>query len=147
MLVASFFLLSSLILFLSFPALFPESYGESSDQESSSSDDEISIGKRRSKRPQHTDSGRQIKTKNRATFQYKTIFTGIGIPIIKTRQLWDCLIFIMRIPVLVYRNSHHKHRMVMRPSYLYNGNPYTGKTASLYWNDPQFLWDSLPGFS
>ena len=25
----------------------------------------------------------------------------------------------------------------MRPSYLYNGNPYTGKTAFLYWIGPQ----------
>ena len=24
----------------------------------------------------------------------------------------------------------------MRPPYLYNGNPYTGKTASLYWDGP-----------
>ena len=28
---------------------------------------------------------------------------------------------------------------VVRPSYLYNENPYTGKTASLYWNDRQSL--------
>ena len=25
----------------------------------------------------------------------------------------------------------------MMPSYLYNGNSYTGKEASLYWNRPQ----------
>ena len=24
----------------------------------------------------------------------------------------------------------------MRPSHLYNGNPYTGETASLYWYGP-----------
>ena len=31
----------------------------------------------------------------------KTIFPGIGIPIIKIRQWWDCLIFIMVIPIRV----------------------------------------------
>ena len=30
---------------------------------------------------------------------------------------------------------HYKDKMVMKPSYLYNGNPYTGKTASLNWDD------------
>ena len=35
-----------------------------------------------------------------------------------------------------YRNSHHKDKTVLRPTYLYNGNLYTGKT-SLYWNSPQ----------
>ena len=49
----------------------------------------------------------------------------------------------------VYRNSHCKDEMVMRLSYLYNENPYTGrvylyngnfqtdKAASLYWDGPQ----------
>ena len=27
-------------------------------------------------------------------------------------------------------------KMVVRPSYLHNGNPYTGKTASFYWDAP-----------
>ena len=27
----------------------------------------------------------------------------------------------------------------MRPSYIYNGNSYAGKTVSLYWNDPVIL--------
>ena len=30
----------------------------------------------------------------------------------------------------------HKDKMVMRPSYLYNGNSYTGKMTFLYWNGP-----------
>ena len=29
-----------------------------------------------------------------------------------------------------YGESHYKEYMVMRPSYLYDGNPYIGKTAS-----------------
>ena len=32
------------------------------------------------------------------------------------------------------RDSHCKDEMVMRPSYFDNGNSFTGKTASLYWN-------------
>ena len=31
-----------------------------------------------------------------------------------------------------YRDSHYKGGTVMRPFYLYNGNLYTGKMASLY---------------
>ena len=31
----------------------------------------------------------------------------------------------------------------MRLSYLYNGNPYTGKTASLYWDAPGWDLDLL----
>ena len=31
------------------------------------------------------------------------------------------------------RDSHHGDEMVMRLYYLYNGNRYTGMTASLYW--------------
>ena len=30
----------------------------------------------------------------------------------------------------------HKDKTVVKPSYLYNKNPYTDKTASLYWGDP-----------
>ena len=29
---------------------------------------------------------------------------------------------------------HYKDKIVVRPSCLYNGNPYPGKTASLYWD-------------
>ena len=32
-----------------------------------------------------------------------------------------------------YMDSHCKDETVVRPSYLCNGNRYTGKTASLYW--------------
>ena len=31
----------------------------------------------------------------------------------------------------------YKDTPVVRPTYHYYGNPYTGKTASLYWNGPQ----------
>ena len=33
-----------------------------------------------------------------------------------------------------YRDFHRKNIMVMRLSYLYSGNPYTGRLTSLYWN-------------
>ena len=36
-----------------------------------------------------------------------------------------------------YRESHYKDRTVLRPSYLYNRNPYSCKTASLWWIRPQ----------
>ena len=32
-----------------------------------------------------------------------------------------------------YGDFHYKDQMVVRPSYLYNGYSYTGKTTSLYW--------------
>ena len=28
----------------------------------------------------------------------------------------------------------------MIPFYFYNGNPYTGKMACIYWDDPLALW-------
>ena len=34
-----------------------------------------------------------------------------------------------------YWEFHYKDKMVVTPS-LYNGNPYTGKTTSLYWDSP-----------
>ena len=36
-----------------------------------------------------------------------------------------------------YRDSHNNDEMVVKPSYLYNGNLYTGKMASLYWDSAQ----------
>ena len=38
-----------------------------------------------------------------------------------------------------YGSSHYKGKTVMRLSYLYNGNSYTGKMAYLYWNGPLLL--------
>ena len=35
-----------------------------------------------------------------------------------------------------YGDSHVKDKTVARPSYLQHGDPYTGKTASLYWDGP-----------
>ena len=35
------------------------------------------------------------------------------------------------------KDFHDKDKTVVRPSYLYNGNTYTGKTTSLYWDGPQ----------
>ena len=34
----------------------------------------------------------------------------------------------------MYVGSNYKYKTVIRPCYLYNGNSYTGKMASLYWN-------------
>ena len=36
-----------------------------------------------------------------AYFNIKAVFPGVGIPMVKMRQSWDCLIFIMGMPVLV----------------------------------------------
>ena len=38
-----------------------------------------------------------------------------------------------------YGDFHYKEKMLMRPSYLYNGNSYTENTASLYWGRLRFL--------
>ena len=35
-----------------------------------------------------------------------------------------------------YWHFHYKDKTVVRPSYLYNKNPYNGKTTSLYWDGP-----------
>ena len=35
-----------------------------------------------------------------------------------------------------YMYFHYKDKKVVRPSYLYNGNLYTGKTAFSYWDAP-----------
>ena len=37
----------------------------------------------------------------------------------------------------IKKEYHVKDKMATRPSYLYNGNPYTGKTASSYWEGPR----------
>ena len=39
----------------------------------------------------------------------------------------------------MYEDSHYKDKTVSWPSYLYNGNPHTGKMASLYWSIPGLL--------
>ena len=45
-----------------------------------------------------------------------------------------------------YRFFHHRYQAVMRSSYVYNANPYTSKTTSLYWDDPKRLGGiALPG--
>ena len=38
-----------------------------------------------------------------------------------------------------YGDSHVKDKAVVRLSYLYYGDPYTGKTTSLYWDGPQLI--------
>ena len=39
-----------------------------------------------------------------------------------------------------YRDSYHNDETVFRPSYSYNENPDTVKTASLYLDSPQMLY-------
>ena len=36
-----------------------------------------------------------------------------------------------------YGDPHVKDKTVVRPSYFQHGDPYTGKTTSLYWDGPQ----------
>ena len=76
------------------------------------------------KRPANTtesERARDARGSSRYTpglcFNIKTLFPGIGIPIIKIRRS----IFVIQ----GFRSSH-----------LYDGSPYTGKAASLYWNAP-----------
>ena len=38
-----------------------------------------------------------------------------------------------------YRNFHYEYKMVVRLSYIYNGNSYTGKMTSLYWASTQVM--------
>ena len=45
-------------------------------------------------------------------------------------------IFHRRSLYTFYKDSHYKYKTIVRPSYLYYGNSYTGKTAFLYWNGP-----------
>ena len=41
--------------------------------------------------------------------------------------------FNIKMLIYQYRKSHWGDKMVVRLSYLHNGNSYTGKTISLYW--------------
>ena len=36
----------------------------------------------------------------------------------------------------MYGDSHVKDKTVIRPSYLSHGDPYIGKTISIYWDSP-----------
>ena len=49
------------------------------------------------------------------------------------------------IPYFWYVDFRHEDKTVVRPSYLYDGNCHTDKTASLYWDNPRnfFLKYSL----
>ena len=47
---------------------------------------------------------------------------------------WELILY--EISSNHYRDSHHKDRMVWRPSYISYGNSYTGKTASVCWVNP-----------
>ena len=46
---------------------------------------------------------------------------------------------ILHVPGIGNRDSRHKYKTVVRPSYLYYWNSYTGNITSLYWiRDPEF---------
>ena len=44
------------------------------------------------------------------------------------------------------QDSHVKDKTVARPSHHQHGNPYTGKTTSLYWDSPWFLFGTTVRF-
>ena len=44
-----------------------------------------------------------------------------------------------------YGDSHVKDKTVVRPSFLKHGDPYTGKTTSLYLDGPLVPWKHGPG--
>ena len=46
----------------------------------------------------------------------------------------------------MYGVSHVKDKAVVRPSYFKHGNPYTGKTTSLYRDGPQIALSNDIGF-
>ena len=91
-----------------------------------------------------------------STSQPRSGSPGMGFPMLKIRWSRDCLIVNMGIPVLVrqhlyietvprilfqykdhlsrYREFPYKDKMVVRPSYLYNGNSTAATRSSLYWN-------------
>ena len=46
----------------------------------------------------------------------------------------------------MYGDFHYKDKKVVRPSYLYNGNSYTGKSVSLYWDGPQVVLWCVPDY-
>ena len=39
----------------------------------------------------------------------------------------------------MYGDSHVTDKTIVRPSYLKHGDRYTGKTAYLYWDGPQYF--------
>ena len=49
-------------------------------------------------------------------------------------SLWPGPWFNIKMTSYQHRKSHCGDKMILRPSYLHNWIPYTGKTTSLYWN-------------
>ena len=47
------------------------------------------------------------------------------------------------ISVWELKNFHHNHKTIVKQSYSYKGNLYSGKLAYLYWNDPQVVRDTF----
>ena len=50
------------------------------------------------------------------------------------------VLFLYKNWLFRHKDFHCKDKMVVRSSYLYNGNSYTGKTASLYWEVPGVIF-------
>ena len=75
-------------------------------------------------RPSYLYNGNQITRKTGLyTYQWSTAYRSRASSQYKDHPLW-------------YIDFHHKDETIARMSYLYNGNPHTSKTASLYLDSP-----------
>ena len=65
-----------------------------------------------------------------------TICLYLYVAFVDNIPVWMCSWVHFQYQALLFRNrdSHYKDKTVVRLSYLYNGNSYTGKIASLYWD-------------
>ena len=80
---------------------------------------------------------------SRKLFKIKENFIVNSVPTIDgltTNPLWNWAPSQYEDDLPRHENFYHEDKTVTRPSYLYNGNPYTGKTTSLYWNGPWSQW-------
>ena len=47
---------------------------------------------------------------------------------------------LLKKTISMYMEFQYKHNTLVKPSYLYNENPFTGKMASFYWNGYQISY-------
>ena len=52
--------------------------------------------------------------------------------ILQLYRPWHCALFQYKDYISRYKDSHNKDKMAIKPSYLYDGNPYAGKASFLY---------------
>ena len=80
-----------------------------------------------------------LVTTHMALWSWVIIGSGNGLPssMPLPEPMLNCHQFDLNIKLVPGTDFHDKDKTVMRPSYLYNGNPYTGKNTSLYWDGPQ----------